>query len=279
MWIRKSRKDHLNGVNLPLPTQVVSNEEYLPMPQTLDQKHVEQLILEMADEYGRRLGLSRRRFLQTSGGMAAAFLAMNRVFGDTFEVSESEITEPMAFGNERKKDQFIFDVQTHHVKDSIVGPKMFRKMTAKLGLNPELENAPLGDDTLHRANFIKEIFFDSDTVMAMMTGAVIGDKKHHALPVEDMVGTRDIVNESAQSRRMLSHGLADPMLDNALEDLEYQVSELGIDGLKFYPGNPAAPRKTARPSRPNTIEGTAAKLLMFTSIRSVQRLRGANSSR
>ena len=36
---------------------------------------------------------------------------------------------------------------------------------------------------------------------------------------------------------------------------------------------------TARPSRPKTIDGTAARLLIFTSIRSDQRLRGANSSR
>jgi predicted TIM-barrel fold metal-dependent hydrolase len=241
MWIRKNRKDQLAGINLPLPTQVISNEEFLPMPQTLDQQRVEQLILEMADEYGRRLGMSRRAFLQGSGGMAAAFLAMNEVFGASFNVSEAEVTESAAFAENRPKNQFIFDAQTHHVKDSIVGPKMFRKLTGKLGLNPALKDAALEDDVLHRANFIKEIFFDSDTVMAMMTGAVIGDKKHHALPTEDMVGTRDIVNESAKSRRMLSHGLADPTLDDALEDLEYQVSELGIEGLKFYPGNPIAP--------------------------------------
>ena len=70
MWIRKNRKDRLAGRNLPLPTQVVSNEEYLPMPQTEDQKQVENLILSMADEYARKLGISRRSFLQTSGGMA-----------------------------------------------------------------------------------------------------------------------------------------------------------------------------------------------------------------
>ena len=38
-------------------------------------------------------------------------------------------------------------------------------------------------------------------------------------------------------------------------------------------------RNTARPSRPKMIEGTAARLLMLTSIASVQRFRGANSSR
>ena len=44
-------------------------------------------------------------------------------------------------------------------------------------------------------------------------------------------------------------------------------------------GRPKALMNSAKPSRPNTIDGTAARLLMFTSMRSVQRLRGANSSR
>jgi len=241
MWIRKNQKDQLSGINLPLPTQVVSNEEFEPMPQTMDQKAVESLILEMADDYGRRLGLSRRAFLQTTGGMAAAFLAMNRVFGESFKVSEAEILEPEAFTERWPKDQFIFDVQTHHVKDSIVGPAMFRKMTGKLGMNPELAGVNPAPDILHRTNYYKEIFFDSDTVMALITGAVIGEKKHHALPAEEMVKTRDLINESAGSQRMLSHGLCDPTLDNALEDCEYQVKELGIDAMKFYSGNPTGP--------------------------------------
>ena len=44
-------------------------------------------------------------------------------------------------------------------------------------------------------------------------------------------------------------------------------------------GSPMKFRKTASPSRPKTIEGTAARLLMLTSISSVQRFCGANSSR
>ena len=73
---------------------------------------------------------------------------------------------------------------------------MFRKMTGKLGLNPELAGANPAPDALHRENYFKEIFFDSDTVMAMITGAVIGDRKHHfALPTEEMVKTRNLINE------------------------------------------------------------------------------------
>ena len=77
--------------------------------------------------------------------------------------------------------------------------------------------------------------------MAMMTGAVIGDREHHALPADEMVKTRNVVNEAAGSQRMLSHGLGDPTMENWQEDLEYQVRELGIDGFKFYPGNPTGP--------------------------------------
>ena len=42
----------------------------------------------------RKQGLDRRQFLRTSCGMAAAFVAMNNVFGNLFEVSEAEAADP-----------------------------------------------------------------------------------------------------------------------------------------------------------------------------------------
>jgi predicted TIM-barrel fold metal-dependent hydrolase len=241
MWIRKSRKDQLTGQRLPLPTQVVSNEEFEPLPQTIDQRHVEQLILSMADEYGRRLGLSRRDFLLTTGGLATAFLAMNKVFGANYQVTEAEALETEAFGEAWPKDQFILDIQTHHVKDEIDGPLAFRRMTGKLGLNPALLEMAPDKDELHRANYMKEIFFDSDTVMAMISGAVIGPKEHFALPADQMVATREILNRAAGSKRMLSHGLADPTDPGWRDDLDYQAEELRVDGWKCYTGNPTSP--------------------------------------
>src|SRR5258708_24068385 len=65
----------------PVPTQVVSNGEYNPLPQTEDQRKVEGLIKELSDVQARRHNISRRQFLATSAGMATAFLAMNTVFG------------------------------------------------------------------------------------------------------------------------------------------------------------------------------------------------------
>src|SRR5262245_60545852 len=47
----------------PIPTQMVSNGEYLPTPQTPEQKQVERRIRELAGVASRKLGMSRRQFL------------------------------------------------------------------------------------------------------------------------------------------------------------------------------------------------------------------------
>jgi predicted TIM-barrel fold metal-dependent hydrolase len=241
MWIRKSDKDRQTDRGTPVPTQIVGNEEFDPMPQTADQKRVEQRIFELADHYSSRLGMSRRAFLRTSGGMAVSFMAMNEVFGPAFLVSEAEAAEPAATREMWPKKEFILDLQTHHVKDSMAGPLMFRTMTGKYNLNPALVGVTPAPDSLHRANYIKEIFFDSDTVMACISGAAIGPPKAYVLPSEEMANTRNFVNEMAGSRRMLCHGLGTPTNPAWIDEAERQVKELRIDAWKFYTGDPAGP--------------------------------------
>src|SRR5262249_32200163 len=69
MWMQKCVRDDRKGVVSPLPAQIVSNEEFYPLPQTPDQKRVESRIQEMGESFGKLLGLSRRQFLSTAGGM------------------------------------------------------------------------------------------------------------------------------------------------------------------------------------------------------------------
>ena len=78
----------------PVPTQIVSSDEYMPVPQTEKQREVEARLKELSDRLARRQGMSRRRFFQTASGMAASFLVMNQVFGRLFEVSEAEAATP-----------------------------------------------------------------------------------------------------------------------------------------------------------------------------------------
>src|SRR6516165_6251703 len=104
----------------PIPTQIVSNGEYLPPKQSETQKRVERRILELADENGKRLGLSRRRFMATGCGMAAAFLAMKEIYGtNVFQVDAAEADTPELIQARAQTlaGQFIFDVQTHFIRD------------------------------------------------------------------------------------------------------------------------------------------------------------------
>ena len=91
--------------DIPIPTRLVSNEEFPPLGQTSEQVEVERRIREQAGRLAGRLGLRRRDFLKTSGGMAASLLAMNSVFGRFFDVLEVEAAEPAAF-QERKGEPF-----------------------------------------------------------------------------------------------------------------------------------------------------------------------------
>ena len=113
-FIRKCDEDDYLGRHLPVPTRIVSNEEYDPPAQTPAQRRVESLLLETAGALGKRLGMGRREFLRTSCGMAAAFAAMNTVFGRYFTVEAAELTEAGAAAADPTK-YFVFDVQTHHV--------------------------------------------------------------------------------------------------------------------------------------------------------------------
>jgi uncharacterized protein len=114
----------------PVPTRMISNGEYMPHPQTEKQKQVEFRVKELADQASKKLGVSRRQFLESTGGMAAAFLAMNQVFGKQFfKVSPLEMFEPAAYGESAlPKNLFVFDDQTHIVRSSMNGPNGLRAL-------------------------------------------------------------------------------------------------------------------------------------------------------
>jgi len=103
----------------PVPTQIVSNGEYNPLPQTREQQRVEARIKEMAEQLGPRHGVSRRGFLASAAGMAAAFLAMNEVYGPLFAAPRAEAVD-RAQADERARGlagQFVMDTHTHFLKD------------------------------------------------------------------------------------------------------------------------------------------------------------------
>lgn len=190
----------------PIPTQVVSNGEYLPMPQTREQKRVEARIQELAAASGKKLGMSRRRFLASAGGMAAALIAMNEVFGRFFKVDPVELLEPEAFAAAGPPaDLFVFDDQLHMIRNprgmppGFANPRALRAVAQGPGpasgaagfkhnpfnpegypdelgspwssWNPALGQAPNEAAQFELHDFVKAVFLDSQTNVGLLSNA------------------------------------------------------------------------------------------------------------
>jgi predicted TIM-barrel fold metal-dependent hydrolase len=219
----------------PIPTQVVSNGEFTPLPQTKQQKQVEARIKELADDLGRNHGMNRRQFLSSSAGMAAAFMAMNEVFGPLYSVARAEASTPGA-ADERAAGlarQFIFDCQTHFVRDDYTTDITPMAQFAKAHWNPDLQNET-SLDRFKFGNYVKEIYVDSDTDVCILSGSPVDDEVNLFLTNDQIAAARASVNAIAGSRRMLAHGIIQPKSEGWLDDVDYCIEELNIDSWKGY---------------------------------------------
>ena len=208
----------------PIPTQIVSSDEYTPPPQSEKQKEVEARLLAMGDELGRKQGLSRREFFQTAAGMAAGFVALNDTFGMVFDASRAEAATP-AMAQERAnafKDQFIMDMHTHFLRDDTRLENFVRSREAvgKAGWNPGLVDKPQTLEDLKFNNYFKEIYLDSDTKIALISSSPSEIPRDWFLTNEMMIEAREKVNKEAGARRMFAHAIFTPGWDGWLEHLE-----------------------------------------------------------
>jgi uncharacterized protein len=221
----------------PIPTQVVSSDEYYPQPQNKDQRKVEERIKTMGSKLARKQGLSRRAFLTTAAGMATAFLAMNQVYGSLFDVSEVEAATP-ELAEERAgslRDQFIFDGHTHFLRDDtqLNAFVEMRQAIGDAGWNPELKRKKQTIEDLKFNNYYKEVYLDSDTKVALISSAPSDVPRDWFLTNAMMAQAREKVNKAAGSRRMLAHAIFTPGPPNWLENLDHALT-LKPDSIKGY---------------------------------------------
>lgn len=222
----------------PIPTQVISSDEFWPSPQTERQKQVEARIKAMADDYGARQGLNRRRFLQTASGMAAAFLAMNEVYGPLYTVSRAEAQTPEAAAARQSSlaGQFIMDVHTHFLRPDtrIMTFVQQRRAVGQAGWNPALVGREQTIADLMEANWFKEVFLDSDTSVAMISGAPSDDPQDWFLTNDMKFDARKRVNDAAGTRRVMSHAIFTPGQPGWMDEVERCIEQLRPDSWKGY---------------------------------------------
>jgi len=226
----------------PIPVQVVSSDEYMPPKQSPQQKEFEARIKESGARLAKKLGMTRRKFFKTAGGMAAAFAAMNEVYAKNsqpfFEVLKGE-EKDLQLAQERAdslKGQFVMDMHTHFLREG-TPIKAFvaqREAVGKAGWNPALVGKPQTIQDLMFPNYVKEIFLDSDTKVSCISGSYSEDPAYSFLTNDMKHDAREKVNKEAGVRRMFAHAIFTPGRDGWLAKVDEENERLKPDSWKGY---------------------------------------------
>ncbi|MEO8178698.1 MAG: amidohydrolase family protein [Deltaproteobacteria bacterium] len=220
MTRRKSEQEP--ELRSPIPFDPPSNGEFCPRPPSARARLAERLWRRLVEDQHRRLGLSRRQFVESACGMASALWAINQAAcGDGGSDAERgyAIDDGMLEDEERARvvlsgNEFIFDVQTH-VSDP---------------LTPFESNAP----PERVLDFIRQIFVQSDTTMACVTGT----PEVRSLGADGVQGNRllsELIDRLAGPRLIL-HANANP--ENGPAELDYLsaiAAEYPVSAWKLYP--------------------------------------------
>jgi len=226
----------------PIPVQFVSSDEFMPSPQTAQQKEFEARVKETGARLAKKHGITRRKFFKTAGGMAAAFAAMNDVYAKggapVYEVLKNETTnlDVAQARADSLKNQFVMDMHTHFLREGtpVTAFVAQREAVGKAGWNPALVGKPQTIQDLMFPNYVKEIFLDSDTKVSCISGSYSEDEKYSFLTNDMKRDAREKVNKEAGTRRMFAHAIFTPGRDGWLEKVEEENERLKPDSWKGY---------------------------------------------
>ncbi len=229
------------GRRLPVRLDSTSNGEFAPVPLPAPARLANRIAHRRADENARRLGLSRRGFLLSACGAASSLLSMNEAFaaagqrGGFYQLASEAALEPEVAEAALEGDEFVFDIQGHHVTperpwrdhspfwDEIVRGFPF----SACGLPDEI-------DCFSSRQFVKEVFVDSDTDMAVLSFVPEPDLDAAPLRIEEAAATRALVEAMEGDRRLLLHGPVHPGFDGELQRMDELAERFAVSAWKTY---------------------------------------------
>ena len=225
---------------LPVPSRIVSNGEFTPPRQSARLKRYERIMLDRAQ--------ATSDWLRRPVAMAGAFQALNEVFGaEHFRVGQEEAADEDAAASARKEAaaQFVFDDQVHFLKDD-ADPELFLPLTSLIEISADLLGLKgagrfeLSDIKFH--SFLKDIYLDSDTKVALLSGAPSETEAGWMLTNDMMAAARAAVNDAAGGRRLLTHAVLAPGHPGWLDEVDRVHELVRPEGWKGYSvGEPFSP--------------------------------------
>jgi hypothetical protein len=219
-------------MRLPVKLDSTSNGEFEPVALPAAALEARQLARQQLDKAARRVGLPRRRYMVSLLGAATTLTAFNRAFaaagfrGGQYALPREAPYEIAAAEAAIGGDEFIFDVQLHHVNPQgawrkAAGPSAFKGMpNSNCGQADHVECFSSGA-------LLKDVFMDSDTAMGVLSH-VPGGLDTNPLDFEAAGATRVAVNTLDGTERLLLHGRCMPTLPGEIDGMEAQAARFAV---------------------------------------------------
>ena len=213
---------------LPIEWGPVSNGEYLPPAPPELLREATRRLRRHAEETAPRLGMTRRDFLRSSAGMAAALAVLAACSkesaserggapGGSFDVPSSATTDPDAAREALGGDEFVFDVQTHLLEFDA-------SQTEGGDFARSFPYARCGDDDWRECfatdHWFRELFVRSDTTMAVISAVPILSEPN-PLSIDVMERAREATREvCGDDNRVFLHGQVNPNVGDLGRELD-----------------------------------------------------------
>ena len=214
-------------------------------------------MLRRVEQAAGRAGIDRRRFLQSSAGVAASLVVFNACSGDesasptsstsgpttstsggTFETPEPE--DVVACEEALSGGEFIFDVHTHHVVPDGPWRENARRIASMVaGLVPAGCDEADPYRCLDRTAYLHDMFLASDTTIALLSDVPNSGPLDAPVPWEDKRETRRLAASLAApgADRVLLHDVIAPNfgdLSMRLDEMERTAATLEVAAFKVY---------------------------------------------
>lgn len=260
-WRRRLEQQPDAPPLLPLWPGPRSNGEFVPSDPTRRDRALYETALRRAEVAAARVGMDRRRFLQTSGGVAAVLstydlaacsgggggqtagtttsTSATSTTGGTFVVPEPEEVEACAEAL-AGQGEVVVDVHTHHVvPDGPWRQKAERIADMIRGLVPD--GCTEGDQyrCLDRTAYLHDMFLASDTAVALLSDVPSSGPDDAPLSFDEKRETRALAESLAGGGgpRVLLHDVIAPNFgppEAGLAGMEATVATREVAAFKVY---------------------------------------------
>ncbi|TXL78113.1 amidohydrolase [Vineibacter terrae] len=233
---------------LPIKLDSTSNGEFAPVPVSPGIARANRLAAQRITDNARHTGQKRRTFLTGLCGAATTLLTLNEAFasqgarGGAFELPPEAGLDPQ-MAQAITGREFIFDIQTHMIEAQGTawrnGPSAggLDQLRSLLSLPPKQCAEGPGLWCYDARNFVKDVFLDSDTDLAVLS-FVPALPDENPVSMKEATRVRDLVAGLGDGRRLLLHAMVVPNAQPYRRQLERMVEmhrAYGIAAWKVYP--------------------------------------------